>query len=154
MRHASCSGRAGTWFRVIFLVMMGRRDDDRVLVYSTDRGLVCPDCRLPVAKCRCRRDSPAPKGDGIVRVRVETKGHGGKTVTAAEGVPLAGDALRDLCSELKRLCGTGGTVKDGVIWIQGDHRDRILSELSRRGFVVKAAGPPPSRPSKERPGGG
>jgi translation initiation factor 1 len=116
------------------------RDDDRVLVYSTEKGLVCPECRLPVARCRCRRESPAPKGDGIVRVRRETKGHGGKTVTAAEGIPLAGDALRALCSELKRFCGTGGTVKDGVILIQGDHRDKIVAELARRGFAAKPAG--------------
>ena len=81
-----------------------------------------------------------PKGDGIVRVRKETKGHAGKTITVAEGVPLAGDALRDLCSALKRLCGTGGTVKDGSIQIQGDHREKILQELSHRGFTAKAAG--------------
>ncbi|MBP2673857.1 MAG: translation initiation factor [Deltaproteobacteria bacterium] len=120
--------------------MRGKRNDDPVLVYSTDRGLVCPKCRLPVAKCSCRRESPPPKGDGIVRVRRETRGHGGKTVTAAEGIPLGGEALRELCSDLKRLCGTGGTVKDGVVQIQGDHREKILSELSRRGFTVKAAG--------------
>ncbi len=120
--------------------MSGRRDDDPVLVYSTDRGLVCPKCRLAVAKCSCRREAPAPKGDGVVRVRRETRGHGGKTVTVAEGIPLAGDALRDLCSDLKRFCGTGGTLKDGAIQIQGDHREKIVAELSRRGFVVKSAG--------------
>ncbi len=120
--------------------MSGRRNNDPVLVYSTDRGLVCPKCRLPMAKCSCRREATVPKGDGIVRVRRETRGHGGKTVTAVDGIPLAGDALRELCSELKRLCGTGGTVKDGVVQIQGDQRDKILSELSRRGFTVKAAG--------------
>jgi translation initiation factor 1 len=116
------------------------RRNDPVLVYSTERGLVCPKCRLPMTKCPCRRESPPPKGDGVVRVRRETKGHGGKTITAADGVPLAGDALRELCSDLKRLCGSGGAVKEGVILIQGDHREKILSELSRRGFVVKAAG--------------
>jgi translation initiation factor 1 len=120
--------------------MPGRRDKDPVLVYSTERGLVCPGCRLPVAKCSCRREAMPPKGDGIVRVRRETKGHGGKTVTVAEGIPLAGDALRGLCSELKRLCGTGGTVKDGAIQIQGDHREKIITELSRRGLTVKSAG--------------
>ncbi len=111
-----------------------------MLVYSTDRGLVCPKCRLPVGKCACRRETPAPKGDGIVRVRRETKGHGGKTVIAAEGIPLASGPMRELCSELKRFCGTGGTVKDGVILIQGDHRGKIISELIRRGFTVKSAG--------------
>jgi translation initiation factor 1 len=119
--------------------MSGRRNDP-VLVYSTDRGLVCPRCRRPVAKCSCRHEAPAPRGDGIVRVRRETRGRGGKTVTTAEGIPLPGEALRELCAELKRRCGTGGTIKDGVIQIQGDHRETILAELSLRGFTVKSAG--------------
>jgi translation initiation factor 1 len=114
--------------------------EDPVLVYSTVRGLVCPECRLPVAMCRCRKEAPPPKGDGIVRVRRETKGRAGKTVTAVEGVPLSIDSLRELASELKRRCGTGGTLKDGVIEIQGDHRDAVVAELTRRGFTVKRAG--------------
>ena len=119
--------------------MAGRRDDP-VMVYSTERGLVCPKCRLPTAKCRCGKEEPAPPGDGIVRVRRETKGRGGKTVTTVSGVPLGGEALRNLASDLKRRCGTGGTAKDGVIEIQGDHRETIVAELSRRGFTVKPAG--------------
>ena len=119
--------------------MSGRRDDP-VLVYSTERGLVCPKCRLPMAGCHCGKNEPAPAGDGIVRVRRETKGRGGKTVTAVSGVQLGGEALRNLASDLKRRCGTGGTVKDGVIEIQGDHRDTIVAELSLRGFTAKLAG--------------
>jgi len=117
----------------------GRRDDP-VMVYSTERGLVCPKCRVPVAKCRCEKEESIPAGDGIVRVRRETKGRGGKTVTAVSGVPLGGEALRSLASDLKRRCGTGGTVKDGVIEIRGDHRGTIVAELSRRGFTAKLAG--------------
>jgi translation initiation factor 1 len=117
----------------------GRRDDP-VMVYSTERGLVCPKCRLPTSTCRCGKAEPAPAGDGIARVRRETKGRGGKTVTAVSGVPLGGEALRNLASDLKRRCGTGGTVKDGVIVIQGDHRGTIVEELSRRGFTAKLAG--------------
>ena len=119
--------------------MAGRRDDPR-LVYSTDRRLVCPRCRKPVAACACHREAPPPKGNGIVRVRRETKGRAGKTVTTVEGVSLPGGALRDLCSELKRRCGTGGSVKDYVIEIQGDHRAAIVAELEKRGFTVKLAG--------------
>jgi translation initiation factor 1 len=117
----------------------GRRDDP-VMVYSTERGLVCPRCRVPVAKCRCREEESTPAGDGIVRVRRETKGRGGKTVTTVAGVPLGGEALRSLAKDLKRRCGTGGTAKDGVIEIQGDHRETIVAELSRRGFTAKLAG--------------
>ena len=120
--------------------MPDRSDKDRVLVYSTERKLVCPKCRLPVTKCSCRREEPPQKGDGIIRVRRETKGRGGKTVTVIEGAPIAGDAMRDLCSALKQLCGTGGTTKDGMILIQGDHREKIVIELSRRGFTAKTAG--------------
>ena len=119
--------------------MSGRRDDP-VMVYSTERGLVCPKCRLPTSACRCGKEEPAPPGDGIVRVRRETKGRGGKTVTTVSGVPLGAEAVRNLASDLKRRCGTGGTVKDGVIEIQGDHRETIVSELSRRGFTAKPAG--------------
>ncbi len=119
---------------------MAERRDDPVMVYSTERGLVCPKCRLPMAKCRCGKREPTPTGDGIVRVRRETKGRGGKTVTTVSGVPLGVEALRNLASELKRRCGTGGTAKDGVIEIQGDHREAIVAELSRRGFTAKLAG--------------
>jgi len=119
--------------------MSGRRDDP-VMVYSTERRLVCPKCRQPTLKCRCGKEEPAPAGDGIVRVRRETKGRGGKTVTTVSGVPLGGEALRNLATDLKRRCGTGGTAKDGVIEIQGDHRETIAADLSRRGFTAKLAG--------------
>ena len=86
------------------------------------------------------RSPRAPRGDGIVRVRRETQGRGGKTVTTVSGVGLAEDALRELAGELKRRCGTGGSVKDYVIEIQGDHRDTVVAELEKRGYTVKRAG--------------
>jgi translation initiation factor 1 len=103
---------------------------DSKLVYSTGVGRIVP-----------ARNSPAaPRGDGVVRVRRETGGRGGKTVTAIYGVALAEEPLKKLAGALKRLCGTGGTVKDGTIEIQGDHRDRIVAALEQRGYAVKLAG--------------
>jgi translation initiation factor 1 len=82
----------------------------------------------------------APRGDGIVRVGRETKGRKGKGVTVVVGVPLASDALEELATRLKRRCGSGGTVHEGVIEIQGDHRDTLVAELGRLGYTVKRAG--------------
>ena len=111
---------------------MKRRRDDSRLVYSTEGGRTGPkNDPLPPRR---------PRGDGIVRVRREVKGRRGKTVTTIEGVPLPDDDLRALCSELKRRCGTGGSVKDGVIEIQGDHRDTLTADLEGRGYTVKRAG--------------
>jgi translation initiation factor 1 len=76
----------------------------------------------------------------VVRVRREVKGRRGKTVTTISGVPLPSDALRSLATELKRRCGTGGSAKDGVIEIQGDHREVLVAELEARGYTVKLAG--------------
>lgn len=109
------------------------------LVYSTDSGRHCPDCAQPIDACTCKQTT-VPAGDGIARVRRETKGRGGKTVTTVSGVPLAGDELKELASALKRRCGTGGALKDGVIEIQGDHVDLLLDELAKRGFKAKKSG--------------
>jgi len=118
---------------------MSRRDDSR-LVYSSERGRICPDCGRPQASCACRERSRSPAGDGVVRVRRERKGRRGKTVTLIAGVPLAAAELADLARELKRRCGTGGSAKDGVIEIQGDHLDALVEELGARGYTVKRAG--------------
>lgn len=100
---------------------------------------MCPKCNQPIQQCVCKQATP-PKGDGIVRVRRESKGRGGKTVTVILGVPLMGEELKNLASLLKRRCGTGGTVKDGTIEIQGDYREVVISELKKAGFTVKSAG--------------
>lgn len=110
------------------------------IVYSTEHGKMCPDCGEPAAKCRCRPKGTAPKGDGIVRVSRETKGRKGKGVTLITGVPLHPDGLRALAKELKQTCGSGGTVKEGVIEIQGDHRDTLVEALGKKGYAVKRAG--------------
>lgn len=111
------------------------------LVYSTEAGRMCPVCRRPVAQCTCRKAAAAPPaGDGIVRVSRETKGRGGKAVTLAKGIPLDEAALAALGKELKAACGSGGTVKDGVVEVQGDHADKVVALLQQRGYSVKRAG--------------
>jgi translation initiation factor 1 len=110
------------------------------LVYSTDAGRMCPDCRNPVAQCTCKAQTAVPAGDGIVRVSRETKGRGGKAVTLVKGVLVDASALADLGKQLKAACGSGGTVKDGVIEVQGDHCERVMEWLRAHGHTVKRAG--------------
>lgn len=109
------------------------------LVYSTEHGRMCPDCRQPQAQCVCKA-APVPVGDGIVRVSRETKGRGGKAVTLVKGALLGPEALAELGKKLKNACGSGGTVKDGVIEVQGDHVERVLEALKKLGHTVKRAG--------------
>ncbi len=109
-------------------------------VYSCESGRLCPTCGKAVKKCSCSRQITPPKADGIVRIQRETKGRKGKGVTLITGIPLAGDELKKLAKTLKQKCGTGGTIKDGVIEIQGDHRDLLLAELQTKGWTVKKAG--------------
>lgn len=110
------------------------------LVYSTDSGRMCPACRQPMARCACRHAKAVPTSDGIVRVSRETKGRGGKSVTVIKGVPLAEPALLLLGKQLKAACGSGGTVKDGVIEVQGDHLATLIELLKKQGWTVKQSG--------------
>ena len=117
------------------------------LVYSTGQGRMCPECARPLTECRCRRSKAAqpaapavPKGDGVVRVGRETKGRKGKGVTIVTGVPLAGDALEALATKLKKRCGCGGTLDGAKIEIQGDHRDLLVEELGKLGYIVRKSG--------------
>ena len=113
---------------------------DRV-VYSTDSGRIttCPVCGQPYKYCRCGQQSPgAKKSDGIVRVMRDRKHRGGKTVTVVTGLPDA--VLTTLAQQLKKFCGSGGTVKDGAIEIQGDHCEKIMSKLTALGYKVKRTG--------------
>ncbi len=118
--------------------MPSRRKDS--LVYSSASGRKCPLCEKPIAGCICRANPRADRGDGIIRIRREVKGRRGKTVTTISGIPLPDDALRALAGDLKRSCGTGGSAKDGVIEIQGDHRDALAESLREKGYTVKLAG--------------
>lgn len=115
--------------------------EDRRVVYVTGVGRVryCSRCGASEAECCCREAPPPPK-DGFVRIARDRKGRGGKTVTTVSGVPLASTELQALTQTLKKLCGSGGTVKDGVIEIQGDVRDRIEPKLVALGYRVKRVG--------------
>ena len=110
------------------------------LVYSTDAGRMCPGCRQPVAQCTCKAAAPVPAGDGVVRVQREVKGRGGKAVTLVRGLPLDATALAALGTQLKAACGSGGTVKDGVVEVQGDHVERVMALLAAQGYRVKRSG--------------
>lgn len=110
------------------------------LVYSSGSGRICPECSLPVKECSCRRKAGQPAADGIVRLRRESKGRGGKTVTVISGISLPEAGLQDVARLLKKRCGSGGTIRDGMVEIQGDHREILLTELSRLGYKVKLAG--------------
>ena len=115
------------------------------LVYSTDGGRVthCPACGQPYKYCHCDQsisEMPTKKSDGIVRISRDRKHRGGKTVTVITGIPIGGEALTSLAQQLKKLCGSGGTVKDGTIEIQGDHCEKVQAKLTELGYKVKRAG--------------
>ena len=118
------------------------------LVYSTEEGRICPECGRPASGCRCETNktgnaaapSAAAPGDGIVRIGREVKGRKGTAVTTVSGVPLEKEELLQFAKDLKRRCGAGGSVKDGVVLIQGDHRQTLLEEIRKLGYPVKLAG--------------
>ena len=120
---------------------MKDRDNNSRLVYSTGFGRICPSCGKQSDKCKCNKKKNSPtKGDGKVRVERSTKGRKGKGVSLIRGVPLEGVRLKELAKKLKQKCGTGGTIKNSVIEIQGDHRDILVEELNKLGYKAKKAG--------------
>ncbi len=102
------------------------------------RDLLCPKCHQLKTTCTCKSEEPSKST--VVRVGRETKGRGGKGVTIISDLPLNESGLAELATKLKTRLGTGGTVKDGRIEIQGDHRDRIVQELEGLGYRAKRAG--------------
>jgi translation initiation factor 1 len=118
---------------------LGDRDKGR-LVYSTGLGSICPGCGWPDKDCRCssqRTPSETIPKRIVAKLRMEKKGRGGKTVTVVDGLPNNAAFLKDLCSELKRACGTGGAVDAGLVELQGDLRDRVREFLLEKGYIVK-----------------
>jgi translation initiation factor 1 len=119
--------------------------DNNRLVYSTESGRNCPSCGHPTTQCTCKKKKNTKEqtiypNDGIVRIRREVKGRKGKTVTAVFGIPLDDNKLKQFAKTLKHKCGTGGTMKNGIIIIQGDHRETLLQEIKQQGYNVKLAG--------------
>ncbi len=118
--------------------------NDSRWVYSTETGRVCPQCGRAATHCACKQKGsnagPIAPGDGVIRIRRETKGRKGKGVTTLTGFQISDPDLKQLAAKLKRLCGTGGSVKKGVILIQGDHRAALQTELRKQGFQVKLSG--------------
>jgi translation initiation factor 1 len=118
---------------------MSDRDRGR-LVYSTGLGSICPGCGWPEKDCKCssqRAPTDAIRKRVVAKLRMEKKGRGGKTVTVVDGLPNNAVFLKDLCSELKRACGTGGAVAEAAIELQGDLRDRVRDVLEKKGYLVK-----------------
>ena len=109
------------------------------LVYSTG-GNDCTHCGKSLRKCQCEATAQRTSSDGIIRIRRETKGRKGKGVCIVTGLELPEEEIKALAKKLKALCGTGGTAKDGVIEIQGDHRETLLAALSKQFKNVKLAG--------------
>lgn len=118
--------------------MKGSQPQD--VVYATGLGTICCGCRRPVTQCACRKADGRPARDGVVTVSREVSGRRGKGVSVVRGLPLAAPELASLAAVLKQRCGCGGTVRDGRIEIQGEHRDRLLAELTHLGYKVKRAG--------------
>jgi translation initiation factor 1 len=110
------------------------------IIYSTGVGSLCPNCRRPVRECVCPKGAPGAAAPSAVRVAREIKGRAGKGVTTITGLPLSLADIDALATKLKKRCGSGGTVRDGVIEIQGDHRDSIVAELIKMGWPAKKSG--------------
>ncbi len=129
---------------LVFLILdtaMTKSSTRGTLVYSTETGRMCPACGQPLAQCACQTKARAAVvGDGVVRVSRQSKGRGGKTVTLVKGLALDAAALAALAKQLRSACGAGGTVKDGVLEVQGDHCEVILAALVKLGHRAKQAG--------------
>ena len=117
---------------------MAGREKSR-LVYSTGIGRICSGCGWPEADCKCSQNAATESVPSriVAKLRMEKKGRGGKTVTVVDNLPNNAAFLKDLCQDLKRVCGTGGTVQDGAIELQGDLRDRVRARLAAKGMMVK-----------------
>jgi len=123
--------------------MASLQDQLSRLVYSTEKGDLCPGCGEALTDCICAEQAEQIRiaaMDGVVRIRRETSWRKGLAVTTISGVPRVESDLKALLKTLKQGCGSGGAVKEGVIEIQGDHRDKLKTLMEKEGFTVKLAG--------------
>ena len=117
-----------------------KKQKTKCLVYSTDTGRTCPGCGHPVKQCCCSKGKSRQQGDGVVRISRQIKGRKGSGVCLITGVNLSEAELRKLAKQLKKKCGAGGAVKNGIIEIQGDQREILVDTLIKLGFRAKLAG--------------
>ena len=117
-----------------------KKQTTKGLVYSTDTGRTCLGCGHPVTQCCCSKEKSPQQGDGVVRVSRQTKGRKGSGVCLITGIPLGEAELKNLAKQLKKKCGSGGAVKNGVIEIQGDQREVLVEALMKLGYKAKLAG--------------
>lgn len=112
------------------------------IIYSTDPALQCPDCGKQAGRCRCKKSASNSNNaaSGKVLVQRETKGRKGKGVTIVKGIPLAEDEIKALAKKLKKVCGSGGTIKNGILEVQGDHCEQIIKYLSQYPWTIKRSG--------------
>ncbi len=122
------------------ICMSANKKNNSAVLYSTEKGNMCPECAKPVSSCECANKRRSSQSDGTVRVKRETKGRKGSGVTTITGLSLNEENLKSLGKRLKKKCGSGGTVKEGVIEIQGDHREVLVNELKKMGYNAKSAG--------------
>ncbi|MBN1828086.1 MAG: hypothetical protein JW884_02930 [Deltaproteobacteria bacterium] len=120
--------------------MIEKKDEGSQLVYSTDGGRLCSVCGASLTGCLCRVKTDIAMRDGAVTVGRSTRGRKGKIITVVSGLPLGREQLVMLAKQLKQKCGAGGTVKNGAIDIQGDHRKKLADVLKQEGFAVKSSG--------------
>lgn len=110
-------------------------------VYSTETGRICPNCDCAITHCKCKKQKTQIKNnDGFIRIARETKGRKGAGVSLITGLPLDASELKDTAKKIKQLCSSGGAIKDGIIEIQGDHRDKIEEWLNGQGYKTKRVG--------------
>ena len=107
------------------------------IVYSTDRGTLCPKCEEQTNNCICSDEAKKPKNLGPIFIEEQTVGRRGKSVNVIRNVPLEKTELKKLAKEIKKHLGAGGSCSRGEIIIQGSNKERLIEVLEKKGFHAK-----------------